>query len=97
MELKIDSERVKDAAKLCPDAKTVLAKLFPEAFVPELVEFTFPGDGKDLGIRVNGNIYIIQRRNNGKYTGQIFLNNCFNWTVETDELGTTCLVARRKV
>lgn len=97
MELKIDSERVKGAAKLCPDAAVVLKQLFPEVFTPELVEFTFLGDGQDLGIKANGSSYIIQRRSSGKFKGQIFLNNSFNWTVEVDELGTTCLVARKKV
>ncbi len=35
MELKVEKDRVVEAAKICPDAKKVLQTLFPEAFSSE--------------------------------------------------------------
>lgn len=108
MELKIDSEKVKQAANSCPEAKRILEILFPGQ--------TAPGD--DFNLRAltpsQGGVYLftldkarkagfnnesfMQVRSNGEYAGKAFFLDCgsYSWELKTDKDGSMVLIPRRK-
>ena len=85
MDLKITSEKVLEAAKSCPDAKRVLAALFPDAFRPPATDFL-------LGFRAHhtpdGALIMKQSE---LIKGYIWLDGRFDWTLERGGPGNVFL------
>jgi hypothetical protein len=86
MELKVQSEKVLEAAKFYPDAERVLKTLFPEAFK------------KDNSVNVDNSFIAayMTPRSWGYLTGKaVFLNSDFDWTLIWEH-GTQVLVPTKK-
>lgn len=107
MELKVDSERVKAAAKGCPDVKRALEVLFPEVFAEDASPYvTMEIEGKptatslhDGRLLVGGRALAIQiRSGSDKAVNQhgLYLSDSFRWEIVMDKTGQTVLVAQRR-
>jgi len=94
MELKVDSERVREAAFECSDADKILRKLFPEAFLGNLVSFTSLDHGLGTHL-VNNDVICI--RSSGEYRGKgIYLSDTYKWEIVRDNEGFLVLIGRQK-
>ena len=93
MKLEITSEKVLEAAETCPDAGRVLRTLFPAAFKPKDDRVVFPF-GTAPGSILMPNLTRVERRGGGSLDGSIYLPMCYRWSIETDNEGAHCLVAR---
>lgn len=85
--LTVTADAVKRAAARCPDAKRILAELFPQVF-DDLVRF----NGQQLH-----SVPYIATRAVGKYAGQgLYLDSNYCWEVVKDDVGYSVLIARHK-
>lgn len=104
MELKVESEKVLEAAKQCPDVKRALKTMFPKAFESDksLNLGLMRGEHEYLFSKaacqeanVERNIIVI--RSNGEYEDRAFyLESDYDWEIKEDNLGQTCLIPTRK-
>lgn len=90
-ELKVTIEKVREAAKSCPDASRVLKTLFPEAFIVKAnhlpnINHMWKVDSK-TGLRM------MAQRASGPYTGHFYLDNGFSWEIKEEPYGTKTLVS----
>ena len=86
--LTIDRDKVIAAAEKCPEAEKVLRILFPEVLKGELI-----CSGQ---LFVDG-VHVGQSRSSGNLRDKsFFLSDSFNWKIEKDQLGYSCLVPTRK-
>ena len=87
MKLEIESEKVLEAAKKCPEWKEELKTLFPEAFE----------DGKSVDMskfRCNRNTLIRVRTTGNLAYRSLWLSRAYLWEIKTDSHRAICLVPR---
>ncbi len=87
MNLTIDSSKLKEAAKLCPEARKVLQTLFPDI----ITEYHSTSDVYDKIRDKKGNLLIeVRTGGNLAYKG-FYLDNYYNWEIVKDDSGIQVL------
>jgi hypothetical protein len=97
MELKVEKDKVLEAAKQCPDAKKVLETLFPDVFSPLKEKFKkiSKGDGHFESRDLPRGLIRIRTGSNLAYQG-FWLCDKFVWTIKQDDHGSDVLVPTPK-
>jgi hypothetical protein len=97
MELKVTDDKVREAAKSCPDAARVLKMLFPEAFKDDRYIMR-DIEGIITFFDRHGNKFQILPRASGEFAGRALLlpltSHPYEWAIIND--GSPLLTLRRK-